>query len=625
MLTIKNILDNATLDADQQLYLYDNVLDAWATGSPDLIRILESPMNSGKTTTLLMATCWAEVYNNPERNLILYVAPRNELKKDALAKVESFFDGKSLICSDNSIKEISIYDQDVLGDYFNLNRVAKKTCFNIPDNTIVFASISIQWLTNPVNLALVMKLNKGFIYVDEPHIGLKIADASSMLSDAGRYAPSTYDPVWLPAMLDLTLKGHKVVGSTATTSASQSGSITGVTKFKPLPVMPKRSFKACFPVSHCSPDVYSVYADFKQFWVIHLMKTTELINSISADTWSKAATLNVVPCMPLFFVKAGAENAQRSIPMFAKSSALGDSLYNDLWNFHRRLNRNSIFAVNTSYHTALEKKSTSNYRNQSVKDLHDIMGVLNDPMHNMHDGGLCVIHTGTAGMNVHRLDTVVYLSDPQNLSDIVDSQVQAMGRIMRFPFNGMRSHADMRDKINTLDISLSEKYLLCQYVVYKCLNHVFHVDSPLMRIAVDEFSEGTMTEEGGMEYYMSHMTCKSSQNSSVTPSISLNYNASALNATYKKQHCECCTVVDMFGTTSCERDARKNLEKIEGPMTNARWSAVWFNVLHLHHKDVDHFNYDPKNLITACPNMHMGITIFEGHATKQYPTIAQNS
>jgi hypothetical protein len=247
------------------------------------------------------------------------------------------------------------------------------------------------------------------------------------------------------------------------------------------------------------------------------------------------------------------------------------------------------------------------------------MDVLNDPANNMYDGGLGVINTGTAGMNVHRFDTVVYLSNPQNLSDITDSQVQTFGRIMRFPFLGMRSHADMREKINALDISLAEKYLLCEYVVYKCLNHVFYVDAQLMNIAVDEFCEVTMTQEGGTAYYISHMTSGSSHHTnSIAPSVGLSYDASALNATYKKQHCECCDVVDDKGTTTCERDARANLEKIEGVMTDEKWSDVWFKVLHLHHKDVDHFNYDPANLVTACPNMHMGITIIEEHATKRY-------
>jgi len=321
----------------------------------------------------------------------------------------------------------------------------------------------------------------------------------------------------------------------------------------------------------------------------------------------------------LFFVKGGAENALRSIPFFVRSFPLGDTLYNDLWNFHRSLNSDSIFAINTSQYVSLEKKGNINYMRQNVKDLNDIMEVLNNPVNNMYDGGLGVINTGTAGMNVHRLDTVVYLSDPHNLSDIADSQIQTFGRIMRFPFLGMRSHADMREKINNLDISLSEKYLLCRYVVYKCLNHVFYVDAPLMNVAVTDFCEVTMTHDGGTAYYIGHMTASTSHHSvSLAPTMSLKYDASALNATYKKQHCECCEVIDTNGTTTCERDARVNLEKIEGTMTDEKWTDVWFKVLHLHHNDVNHNNYDPANLITACPNMHMGITIIGDHANKRY-------
>jgi len=620
MLTIQDILTNATLDIDQNKYLYDNVLTAWDSGSADLIRMLESPMNSGKTTTMLMATVWAEVYKNPNRNLILYVAPRKELIKDAIKKVEANFDNKNLRCSDDSVKAISVYTQDVFSDYITLTKIHKKSSYTIPSTEIVFAAVSIQWLTDPINLANVLKFNPGFIYSDEPHIGLKIADASSMIVDAGRRPSIWFDPVWLPAMISLAKEGHKVLGSTATTSASQAGDTdSGKKIFKPLPVMPKRDFKTCFPVMHPNNDVYTVYDDFKEFWPMHLQKTRDLINMISVDTWSKAAAINVVPCMPLFFVKGGAENAQRSIPFFVHSLRLNDTLYNNLWKFHRSLNSDSIFSINTSEFVELEKKGNVNYMRQNVKDLNDIMEVLNDPVNNMYDGGLGVINTGTAGMNVHRFDTVVYLSDPQNLSDIADSQVQTFGRIMRFPFVGMRSHADMREKINKLDISLSEKYLLCQYVVYKCLNHVFYVDSNLMNVAVNEFCDNTMTQEGGTAYYISNMTSGSSHHSqSFAPTMSMKYDASALNSTYKKQHCQCCDVIDTVGTTTCERDARANLEKTEGPMTDEGWSNVWFKVLHLHHDDVNHHNYDPANLITACPNMHMGITIIGDHANKRY-------
>lgn len=633
MLTIQEILKNANLDVDQTDYLYDNVLSAWDNGDPNLIRILEAPMNSGKTTTMLMATVWAEVYRNPSCNLILYVAPRKELINDTYNKVHSRFDNKNLLCSDSSVKNIFVFNQEEFNNYVCMvNKTNQRTNihppYKIPSNQIIFATVSIQWLTEPKILSKVMNFDKGFIYADEPHIGLKIGDATSMMPDAGRYPSIMFSPTWLPAMKQLAAVGkYKILGSTATPSASQIAKTdSGKDTFFPLAVMPKRDFKTCFPVLHPSKNVYAVYDNFKEFWPNHLKKTTELINNISADTWSKSAAIGIIPCMPLYFVKGGAENAKNGIPFFVQDSHFGSSksatLYNDLWNFHRNLNSDSIFSISTSYLVQLEKKSKINYVQQHVRDLNDIMEVMNDPNNNMYDGGLGVINSGTAGMNVHRFDTVVYLCDPDNLADIADSQVQALGRIMRFPFPGMRSHADMREKINNMDIELPEKYRLCEYVVHKCLNHVFYVDSKLMNIAVDEFTTDTMTRDGAMEYYFKCMTSNIShhkQSATTAPSISLQYDASALNATYKKQHCECCDVIDSNGTTTCERDVRANLEKLKGPLTDEHWAEIWFKVLHLHHKDVNHFNYDPDNLLTVCPNMHMAITIFEGHATKRYP------
>ena len=227
---------------------------------------------------------------------------------------------------------------------------------------------------------------------------------------------------------------------------------------------------------------------------------------------------------------------------------------------------------------------------------------------------------GTVGINVLDIDTVLYLTISTNPGEVVSSQVQTMGRGNRFPFKGMRGHEQMRQQINSLNIPLTQKYALSQYVVHKCETHIFTVRTSFMETAYEEYAENTMTHDEGLQYYMSHMTPDSYPyiKPIAKPHCGWNYDASALNRTYKKYHCEYCKIIDQKGTTECEQLARTEMEKAKGQYDDSIWADIWFKVLQVHHKDGNHLNYDLTNLITTCPNMHMTTTIIEGHAKNRY-------
>jgi hypothetical protein len=57
---------------------------------------------------------------------------------------------------------------------------------------------------------------------------------------------------------------------------------------------------------------------------------------------------------------------------------------------------------------------------------------------------------------------------------------------------------------------------------------------------------------------------------------------------------------------------------------NINWnemSILWPMCLHVHHMDGNHFNNDPENLKTICPNVHALITMYNEDYNNRYPEL----
>jgi hypothetical protein len=221
---------------------------------------------------------------------------------------------------------------------------------------------------------------------------------------------------------------------------------------------------------------------------------------------------------------------------------------------------------------------------------------------------LAVIEMGTVGISIYDIDSVVYLTVPKNPGEVVASQVQTMGRGNRFPFKGMRGHDQMREQINSLNISLQQKYMLAQYVVHKCETHIFAVRNTLMDIAYTEYAMDTMPADEGLQYYMGFMSPASPAyvKQVAKPRMSLSYDASALNRLYKRHYCEACTAAGSIDTATqkslCEVNARKVREFERGEkFTDDEWADTWFHTLVLDHNSGNRNDYSLQNLVTRCP------------------------
>jgi superfamily II DNA or RNA helicase len=630
-ITYDDIIEKSSLDQDQFDYLVKNVDAGWDHGSLNLIRTIQAPMSAGKTYTLSRATMPLTACNDSTVSIVMYVAPRNELVDPFLKKISELYEYQDLQCKDGTIKTMHVYDSSKIKDLLNdieLAAIRGKSAKQVIGNRVIFAAVSIQWLSGEnVFSKIESTLPVDLVVIDEAHIGLQIGEYTRGIvnPDSGRYLPEEFVQTWKPMAEKLAKKGTKTLLMSATLSPSQlSETNGGKDTFYFLGSMPKREINQCFPSVHYETDAEKLQKNFESFFKKRIKKTQQLISAIDKDTWEAAQKINIVPLLGRALVKAGRKGATNGISLFDNNQKLHD----ELRNYVKTLSKPSIFTVTTSDFSKYEKISTVYFKEEFLergKELPDVVEKLNDPINGMNPAVLAVIEMGTVGINILDIDTIVYLTIPNNPGEVTASQVQAMGRGNRFPFIGMRSHEQMRQLINSLNISLSQKYALAQYVVHKCETHIFAVKTGLMVSAYNDFSDSTMNSDQGLVYYMGHMTSASPayvkpkiNTSFPTTSYSMSYDASALNRLFKKKHCECCPVIDEKGTTTCEQQVRTQLEKDKGPIPDDVWGETWFGVLQLHHKDVNHNNYDLSNLITECPNMHMGITILDKHFNKRY-------
>jgi hypothetical protein len=168
----------------------------------------------------------------------------------------------------------------------------------------------------------------------------------------------------------------------------------------------------------------------------------------------------------------------------------------------------------------------------------------------------------------------------------------------------------MRQLINSLNVSLSQKYALAQYVVHKCETHIFAVRTSLMEEAYFQYSKNTMTFDEGLQYYMSYFTLSSPSYTKLVakPSYKLQYDANKLNQEYKESQCSACPKQPDTNIPLCEIVTRISVESRLGKLSDDAWKGIAIRMVQLNHLKDGRYDYSPNNLETVCANVHAAIT-----------------
>lgn len=615
-LTFDDILADASLDQDQYDYLLTNILSAWDAGSASMIRTLSAPMSAGKTYTLGRATIPCLVHQDPAARVFMYSSPRGDLTKVFHKDMEDYLNFKDVTCVNGEVKALVVRNGEdmsaLLDDIEKANRRGKSTKEFI-GNMVIVLSVTIQWLTKHEHrMSKLLKIDYAFF--DEAHIGLQIGDITpgGINDDTGRYLPSDYDPSWKPLAEKLAQNGTKTLAISATLSKSQlARTEAGAITFLPLPEMPKRKEKQSFPKAHFCNDVDSVLSKFKIFHKNRLTENLRLISEIDEKTWQEAEKINILPMLGRVLVKAGQKGAINGISLFDDRK----KLHNELRDHVKSLHNPGIFSVSTSECITFERKMSSYFKAEKIdnkRKMEHVIDKLNDPINSMNPAVLAVMNMGNVGISILDIDCVVYLTSPKNPGFVVASQVQTMGRGNRFPFKEMRSHDQMRQLINSLSISLKQKYALAQYVAHKCETHIFAVRTSLMEEAYSQYSKNTMTVDEGLQYYMSYLTLSSPSYTRLIakPSYKLKYDANKLNQEYKECQCSVCPKDSVTQVPKCETALRELAETVIGrTFADEEWQTLLPNALQVNHLEKGRHDYSSENLQTVCANAHAIITI----------------
>lgn len=600
------------LRPQQKIYLYQQILDEVSLSfktMDDRIMVAHAPTNSGKTFCLINVTIPALIQQNPFTTTMVFTSPDSGCVDGPYAKFHAAWHNQVIInCLGNRVR-IRVMN----GKEFNEDLVSDMV-FESAEPVVEVLFITTQmlgskWgdyldLTGPHNL-----LAPTFIFVDEIHYGMGTIGPHTIKLDQGR-TNNGYDPRWLPILINLAKLGSRIVGVTGTPTYSQFGtSIHGKVVFNKLKSMPKEKDSSAFVEGWTNLDPATVYTASKDRIEKDLIQLDILLGKITDDTWEKASDIGIYKKMPGALFKFGRHNASTGLPL-SKTRA-------DFVNFSTQAGAD--YGIATTTHKLYQKVGKNTYGSTpNVPKAIDVINEANDPANFSVPVFLAVIQQGNMGWDIPRIKYISAMTHPTG-KGVTNMQQQLMARGNRLPFDNMYSHNVKANEIASLDITVDQKLLLAEYVVFMCSTVVFFSrSSELMKLAYIEFQKETHTPAEGMKIYMDAIANYVPKNNVTTipkPRFTKGYSAGSLNQDHKKCHCEACmaagSIDPVTGKTICEIQARKVREFERGTVfSDDEWAHVWFHTLVVDHKDGDRNNYNPDNLITRDPTNN-GVKTFD--------------
>lgn len=248
----------------------------------------------------------------------------------------------------------------------------------------------------------------------------------------------------------------------------------------------------------------------------------------------------------------------------------------------------------------------------------------------MHDGvklankfpevpvSLNVIDSGDTGMDIARLRVVTLGRVPTGIdsSNNVNNFRQLVGRAMRMMF--FRDHGKMINFVRGLPLSDEQKFLLASYYIEMNTSEIFVCERHPALLEVREQVEETTYRHDEFRQLIMASLFDDPEQMYDEHGMFLVSSSSIVNNAYKqfkKENCEYCETVN--GVSVCYSDTKNSLINQGMDLT----PDIWKKVLHVHHKNGNHFDNDPSNLVTICPNVHMAITVLEEDYLNRYPEL----
>lgn len=598
----KPYLCDISITQSQQKYLVSQTiaqLDKFYKGIDSRKIVLNAFTGSGKTTVTLKVVIPEFIRNfyPDDKRLILFMAPRAEVVEQSYKKAKKALHGKSVhgavVKCYNSTDINRIKNDPNLGEDNNL------------DGDVIVLFLTAQYFGQ--NYEFLTKENAfDLVVVDEAHIMFGTISKEDTKADKG-VTNNNFEAHTLDKLRSLT--STAVMYLTATPTNSQRGNTwLGETNNVYLDPMPRDVLTTPFYDMVPYIDSEDTVTLGLEYFKSQCDRISEVITAITPETWQIAKEFK--PMYPAALVRLARRGA-------ANGAGFGEAIY-DVSAFCQKFDFRMLLNTSVSYTDDFYSKEFDSRKIPSLAE-----GVRLAEQADDKPVVVVTIESGYAGLDLPKLNNVIVGREPSGT--IHNNYSQTAGRAARMK-QGFINHADAVEAIKNYPISDDQKRLLAEYYILHSTS-VVHVpvDSKLLNGDVKQFIEtDTWREQEGRRFILDSIFGKI--HPELKQKISLSVNSTLRDDTYKKfkkSYCECCNT-NKDGHTHCFESSWKGFENLLGTTISlGEMKILWPLCLHVHHLDGNHFNNDPKNLKTICPNVHSLVTMHNQDYNNRYPELRE--
>lgn len=605
----------STLSSEQHQCLYTNVMDAVRQHKNGKFKkniVVSAFMGSGKTYSYLNTVIPSFLLEHGKAGTIVYVfSPVAEVVDAAESDLKEFWRNSNpkLKPHEASIRTINgvpvyVYTQD------EFNGLVSNGIFN--DHGFITQRPNAMFIVCLTSQFLVRNYDSlpkpDLVIFDEAHLVVGCPDKSVSKEDKGAYSkyfdPKTYKAYFESG--DITT----VMFSATTTNSQKELTIVGLDDYRRLPDMPRDTDTTPF-LDFCVYDntAESLQGGLETF-KHHVTFVKNALRQLTSKTQRGIGSLyNEIYAAPAVVVKFARANASTS----------GESLVNE-----EQMIRD--YCKNNGFVLFISTSKNKEFDGKKVSSMDEGIKLANSVQYREKPLVIAVIESGTAGMDLPRIDTIVF--GREKTGDIHNNASQAAGRGLRMKW-GFRNHKEAIQVFKNLDIDqdqlgiLVELYCSVSTTTTHGSGELYTGSQKLAakdRLSVREFLEydsydnkAIYNAEEGKEYIMSSVF-----QDDITETISRKLIDKTIPL--KGSKCEVCDLNEN-DDPMCLVLVKAYLAKhyphlLSDEVDEVYRTKVLRSYLDRHHSQGDHF--DHSKVVTQCKNTHALETYINEHFNNRY-------
>jgi hypothetical protein len=588
----------------QQEFLIDNPIDQlklYYDGVDNRSLVLNAITGSGKTTAAILGLIpeWIRQFYPEGKSVIGFTTHFLEVVEATYEDAKAALDYK-MVETSVGLAKVRVYSSEDI-------RHIIKTKTPIDGDVIVvlitadfFSSRIDEFSDNAAGFALDLMI------VDEAHYRFGTISAEDTRADKGSTNRS-FVPVTLTQLRE-KVKCATIFMTATPTNSQRERTELGAENNIYLPEFPSNSdFIPAYSVLEYPSNDFAVEGGIEYFGDL-LSRIKYVSTQINEATWTavEPKITNIYPAAIVRLARRGAKNGV---------------------DFEENIDRIESIQASTNAIILTSTTNSKTFSGGKISSLNE--GIKLAKKHNTKGIFINVIDSGYAGLNLPKINNIIIGREPSGT--IANNYIQIGGRGARMVF--FASHNETIAYIRGLPISAEQKRWLAEYVILMNTTTV-HVpaESDMLTVDVRNFFE---TVSYRPDQLRSIILQGIFGDDDIPGGVHLSTHTSLQNDEYKqyqKDHCEICPSSDGVHT-DCFMLAWEGLDREVAESFTARGLVAlfgvdentakeyWFKVLNVHHKDGNHFNNSPDNLITVCPNVHGMTTMHNQDYLNRYPEL----